>query len=153
MAEADPRSFWQRFKRQDRTEGNISVEHWHDFFSDLLSCPPGEPEAAAETLQPHHRGYSSGDVHTTAASANEPATPHPLDVDITADEVLQETGVSPKMLHCLQSMHAADSARVFTTAGLTDTFPCTMGVKQGCPLSPLLFGIYLDGLQKILEAF
>lgn len=36
--------------------------------------------------------------------------------------------------------------------------PCTMGMKQGCPLIPLLFGIYLDfqnGLQnflKILEA-
>ncbi|BDA45989.1 hypothetical protein COCOBI_08-0810 [Coccomyxa sp. Obi] len=92
MAEADPRSFWQRFKRQDRTEGNISVEQWHDFFSDLLSCPPGEPEAAAETLQPHHRGYNSGDVHTAAASANEPATPHPLDVDITADEVIVAVG-------------------------------------------------------------
>lgn len=31
----------------------------------------------------------------------------------------------------------------------------TMGMKKGCPLSPLLFGIFLDfhdGLQKILEA-
>ena len=26
-----------------------------------------------------------------------------------------------------------------------------MGVKQRCPLSPLLFGLYLDGLQKFLE--
>ena len=37
-----------------------------------------------------------------------------------------------------------------TQEGLTDSFPCTTGVKQGCPASPLLFGLYLDDLEKLL---
>ena len=28
---------------------------------------------------------------------------------------------------------------------------CNIGVKQGCPLSPTLFGIYIDKLEKCLE--
>ncbi|KAK9800203.1 hypothetical protein WJX73_008932 [Symbiochloris irregularis] len=37
-------------------------------------------------------------------------------------------------------------------AGLTDTFRCTAGVKQGCPASPLLFGLFLDDLEAKLQA-
>jgi hypothetical protein len=36
--------------------------------------------------------------------------------------------------------------------GLTPTFLCRIGVKQGCPLSPLLFGLFIDGLEKRLNA-
>ncbi len=36
--------------------------------------------------------------------------------------------------------------------GLTPTFPCRIRLKQGCPLSPLLFGLFIDGLQKRLNA-
>jgi hypothetical protein len=36
--------------------------------------------------------------------------------------------------------------------GLTPTFLCHIGVKQGCPLSPLLFGLFIDGLEKQLNA-
>jgi hypothetical protein len=36
--------------------------------------------------------------------------------------------------------------------GLTPTFLCRIGVKQGCPLNPLLFGLFVDGLEKRLNA-
>jgi hypothetical protein len=35
---------------------------------------------------------------------------------------------------------------------VVDTFQSTLGVKQGCPLSPTLFGIYIDDFQAELEA-
>jgi len=55
------------------------------------------------------------------------------------------------MLHCIQSIYNSDTARVHTQTGLSDAFQCTIGVKQGCPMSPNLFGLYLDDLQECLE--
>ncbi|DBA90546.1 TPA: hypothetical protein ACH3X1_016761 [Trebouxia sp. C0004] len=47
-------------------------------------------------------------------------------------------------------MYAHDSAAVRTSEGLSEIFRCLMGVKQGCPLSPALSGLYVDGLEKHL---
>jgi len=36
--------------------------------------------------------------------------------------------------------------------GMSPTFDSLLGVKQGCPLSPTLFGIFIDDFQAELEA-
>jgi hypothetical protein len=67
--------------------------------------------------------------------------------------VLEGIGVGGHFLACLQSMYSQDQACVsHPTEGLSNTFPCTIDVKQGCPLSPLLFGLYIDALESRIVA-
>jgi len=68
-------------------------------------------------------------------------------------QVLAEMGIVGYFMQCLQSMYSQDNVRVmYPTKGLSARFSCGIGVKQGCPLSPLLFGLYFDGLEKHLDA-
>ena len=64
---------------------------------------------------------------------------------------LSETGIHGTMLAALKSMYQSVRACVATPQGLTDHFECNLGVKQGCPLSPLLFGLYIDGLERLIH--
>jgi hypothetical protein len=49
-------------------------------------------------------------------------------------------------------MYAKDTVRInHPNEGVTSNFKCQQGVKQGCPLSPLLFGLYLDALEQRLD--
>ena len=66
-------------------------------------------------------------------------------------KVLEESGMTGNVLASLKSMYAADKACVLTGDGPTDLFECGIGVKQGCPASPLLFSLYLDELEQKLE--
>ncbi len=68
-------------------------------------------------------------------------------------QVLHELGVRGRIMHCLQSMYSTDSACVRVPgSGVTSSFTCHMGVKQGCPLSPNLFGLYIDGIEERLAS-
>jgi len=68
-------------------------------------------------------------------------------------QVLAEMGIVGCFLQCLQSMYNQDNVKVMhPIEGLSTWFSCGIGVKQCCPLNPLLFGLYLDGLEKHLDA-
>lgn len=65
-------------------------------------------------------------------------------------QVLEELGINGRMLQIIKSLYTNDSAAVRTSEGISEIFRCLLGVKQGCPLSPTLFGLYIDGLEQHL---
>jgi hypothetical protein len=60
---------------------------------------------------------------------------------------LQRAGIGGYMLATLQALPADVPVCVKTARGLSSTFQSIIGVKQGCPLSPLLFGIFMDDFE------
>ena len=64
--------------------------------------------------------------------------------------VLEGAGLHGPMLETLQQMYREVHLRVRAKGELGAPFESTVGVKQGCPLSPLLFGIFIDRLEKFL---
>ena len=67
-------------------------------------------------------------------------------------QVLETVGICGPILECIKSLYSHDSAAVRTQeTRISDIFGCLMGVKQGCPLSATLFGLFLDGLEQHLR--
>ncbi len=67
-------------------------------------------------------------------------------------QVLVGLGVEGCFLQCLQAIYVKDVVRInHPSKGVTSSFRCQQGVKQGCPFNPLLFGLYLDALEGCLD--
>jgi hypothetical protein len=65
---------------------------------------------------------------------------------------LQRIGVHGEFLRAVQALYAEVPMGVQLADGMSTTFQSLLGVKQGCPLSPTLFGIFIDDFQCELEA-
>ena len=58
-------------------------------------------------------------------------------------------GVPTKYINLMKALYAETSGRVRVYGHLSDSFPTTSGVRQGCPLSPFLFNFVVDMIMDI----
>ena len=65
---------------------------------------------------------------------------------------LRDVGVTGKFFNIIRNIYTNDQAYLKIDGKITTPFPISQGVRQGCPLSPLLFNIFMAGLAKSLSA-
>jgi hypothetical protein len=64
---------------------------------------------------------------------------------------LKDIGIFDTLLTTIMRLYELVLGRLRTVQGISDFIRSTIGVKQGCPLSPTLFGIYIDELESFLH--
>ena len=65
---------------------------------------------------------------------------------------LSTIGLSTKMLEILQHMYSNARSVVSYDGYTSREFECQKGVRQGCPLSPLLFSLFVSDLEDTLKS-
>ncbi|KAK3520514.1 hypothetical protein QTP70_024128 [Hemibagrus guttatus] len=63
-------------------------------------------------------------------------------------EVLWEYGVSGPLLRAVQSLYNQSRSLICIASCKSDLFPVHVGLRQGCPLSPILFSIFMDRISR-----
>jgi len=66
---------------------------------------------------------------------------------------LQQLGITGRMLDALQHIYQHTEIKLALNGQThTHSMITSKGVKQGCPLSPLLFGLFIEQLHELLES-
>ena len=64
---------------------------------------------------------------------------------------LQSYGISNRFINLLYSMYSKTESNVQLQNGLTRAIPTTIGLKQGCNLSPILFNLFINDINDIFD--
>lgn len=64
---------------------------------------------------------------------------------------LLNIGISFKFVNIIRELFGCQAISVRGAHGISESFQVKAGVRQGCPLSPLLFSLFLDDLPLELE--
>ena len=66
-------------------------------------------------------------------------------------EMMNRLDVPQHFITICREIYEGSSQAIRSAAGFTDPLPVNRGIKQGCPLSPLLFNLVLEGVLPQLE--
>ena len=66
--------------------------------------------------------------------------------------VLRECGVPDPLMGAVWSLYDRCQSLVRIAASKSDAFPVRVGLRQGCPLSPILFIIFMDRISRCSQA-
>ncbi|KAE8894268.1 hypothetical protein PF005_g3023 [Phytophthora fragariae] len=66
--------------------------------------------------------------------------------------VLKAKGFPPKFCRMIRVMHSGTSVQFMANGALSEKVAVTSGIRQGCPLAPLLFILAVDLLYDEVEA-
>ena len=58
--------------------------------------------------------------------------------------VLRKYGIEEDIMRVLEQLNAKSTSKVRVGAKFSEKFPCSVGVRQGCVLSPSLFNVFLE---------
>ena len=64
---------------------------------------------------------------------------------------LQSIGINGIFLNNLKAMYQNISYKIKLKDGYLDPITSNLGLKQGCPLSPMLFNLYIDDMKDIFD--
>ena len=65
---------------------------------------------------------------------------------------LQKAGIEGTYLNIIKAIYDKPTANIILNGEKLKAFPLKSGVRQGCPLSPLLFNIVLEVLATAIKA-
>jgi len=66
-------------------------------------------------------------------------------------KTLQKAGIEGTYLNIIKAMCDKSTANIILSGEKLKTFPLKSGIRQGCPLSPLLFNIVLEVLATAIR--
>ena len=64
---------------------------------------------------------------------------------------LQKTGIEGTYLNIIKAIYNKSTANIMLNGEKLKAFPLKQGIRQGCPLSPLLFKIVLEVLTTAIR--
>ena len=67
------------------------------------------------------------------------------------NEEIQKVGTEGTYLNIIKAIYGTLTANIILSGGKLKTFPLRSGLRQGCPLSPLLFNIVLEILDTVIR--
>ena len=67
-------------------------------------------------------------------------------------EIMQKKGISKELIDRIREIYENTECQVVANGACSQTFSTYIGVRQGCPMSPTLFALYLSDLDEKLAA-